>query len=181
MEQMPELMTLHEVAKYLRVTTKTVSRMLQSGKIPATKVGRQWRFNKSSIQEWLNKKTSGIKARILVVDDEEIIRKLLEETLRELGHSVYSVSTAKQALDAFRIGLFDLVYLDLKMPEMDGAQLFHELKTLYHNVNVIIITGYPDSEIMSRALAVGPFSVMNKPFGYSDIIDSVNSYLKINK
>ena len=74
-------MTLEEVADYLRVTKKTIYRLLRQGKIPATKVGRQWRFKKASIDEWLRRKPAGTDANILVVDDEETIRTLFKDTL----------------------------------------------------------------------------------------------------
>ena len=67
---MRELMTLKEVADYLRVTKKTIYRLLEAGKIPATKVGRQWRFNKARIDEWLSERSVGGKASVLVIDDE---------------------------------------------------------------------------------------------------------------
>ncbi len=53
---MAELMTLEEVAAYLRVTKKTIYRLLKQGKIPATMVGHQWRFDRASIDEWLQRK-----------------------------------------------------------------------------------------------------------------------------
>jgi len=62
---------------------------------------------------------------------------------------------------------------------MDGAELFHQIKTMKPDLPVTIITGYPDSDLMSRALAQGPFGVMNKPFSESDIIAAVNSFLRI--
>ena len=55
-----ELMTLQEVAVYLRVTDKTIYRLLKQGSIPATKVGHQWRFDKASIDEWLQRKSVGV-------------------------------------------------------------------------------------------------------------------------
>ena len=65
---MTELMTVEEVADYLRVTEKTIYRLLKQGKIPAVKVGRQWRFEKAKIDEWLHQSSVGTRATILVVD-----------------------------------------------------------------------------------------------------------------
>ena len=76
---------------------------------------------------------------------------------------------------------FDLVFLDLKMPGMDGAELFRQIRTIKPRLPVTIITGYPDSEMMVRALAQGPFGVMNKPFGESDIVAAVNTFLGITR
>jgi excisionase family DNA binding protein len=176
---MAELMTLGEVAEYLRVTKTTVYRLLRQGKIPANKVGRQWRFDKTSIDEWLHQSTVKTIANILVVDDEETIRALFEETLGELGHKVVAVGDGSEALALAKQTDFDLVFIDLKMPGIDGAEFIRQLKLIRPKTIVTIITGYPSSDIMWRALAQGPFGVMNKPFSDSDIVAAVNVFLKV--
>ena len=178
---MTELMTLEEVAAYLRVTEKTIYRLLKREGIPATKVGHQWRFNKASIDEWLHQNSVGTKASILVIDDEETIRLLFKETLEDSGHRVITADTGSQGLKLVKKQDFDLVFLDLKMPGMDGAELFRQIKTIKPKLPVTIITGYPDSDMMNRALAQGPFGVMNKPFGEQDIIAAVNNFLGITQ
>jgi len=176
---MAKLMTVGEVADYLRVTKKTVYRLLIKGKIPATKVGNQWRFAQDSIDGWLRQNSVTAKANILVVDDEDVVRLLFKATLEDLGHRVIGAETAAKGLELVKQQDFALVFLDLKMPGMDGAELFRQIKMVKPKLPVIIITGYPDSEIMGRALASGPFGVMNKPFGESDIVNAVNSFLRI--
>ncbi len=178
---MTQLMTLREVSAYLRVTEKTIYRLLRRGNIPATKVGQQWRFNKASIDEWLSRKSVGTKVSILVVDDENIIRSLFKETLEELGRRVITATDSLKGLELVKKHDFDLVFLDLKMPGMDGAELFRQIKLIKPELPVTIITGYPDSEIMVRALAQGPFGIMKKPFDESDIVAAVNSFLRITK
>jgi len=176
---MTELMTVEEMAGYLRVTEKTIYRLLRQGKIPSTKVGRQWRFNKTLVDKWLKRNSVGVKANILVVDDDEVIRSLFKETLEEQGHRVITVEAASEGLELVKQRDFDLIFLDLKMPGMDGAELFRQIKTVKPRLPVTIITGYPDSEMMASALAQGPFGVMNKPFGESDIIAAVANFLHI--
>jgi len=178
---MAELMTVQEVADYLRVTKKTIYRLLRRGELPATKVGRQWRFDKASIEEWLRRKPAGTEANILVIDDEETIRTLFKETLEELGHSVVAVGTGSEGLELVKQQDFDLVFLDLKMPGMVGDELFGRIKAIKPRLPVTIITGYPDSGMMARALAQGPFGVMNKPFAESDIIAVVNNVPRITE
>ena len=178
---MSELMTVEELAAYLRVTKKTIYRLLRQGKIPATKVGRQWRFEKARIDEWLHRSSVGTRATILVVDDEQMIRLLFKETLEELGHSVITVETGSEGLELVKQRDFDLVFLDLKMPGMDGAKLFRRIKTIKPTLPVTIITGYPESDMMAQALAQGPLGVMNKPFSESDIIAAVNNFLRITR
>jgi len=176
---MAKLMTVEEVADYLRVTEKTIYRLLNRGSIPATKVGRQWRFNNASIDEWLYQKPVKTEANILVIDDEEVTQLLFKETLEELGHRVITAETAAEGLELVKQQDFALVFLDLKMPDMDGAELFHQIKTIKPKLPVTIITGYPDSDMMARALAYGPFGVMNKPFGELDIVAAVSTFLGI--
>ncbi len=176
---MIELMTVQEVAYYLRVTKKTIYRLLEHGVIPATKVGHQWRFDRALINEWLQRKSVGAKASFLVVDDEEIIRALFKETLEEVGHRVIAAETGCEGLELVKQQDFDLVFLDLKMPGMGGAELFRQIKAIKPKLPVTIITGYPDSDIMERALAHGPFGVMEKPFSESDIMAAVANFLGI--
>jgi excisionase family DNA binding protein len=176
---MAELMTVGEVADYLRVTKKTIYRLLGRGDIPATKVGNQWRFERSSIDDWLQQNSVGAKASILVIDDEEVVRALFKETLEELGHRVIAVETAAEGVELVEQRDFDLVFLDLKMPGMVGDELFGRIKAIKPRLPVAIITGYPDSGMMARALAQGPFGVMNKPFGESDIVNAVANFLSI--
>jgi len=176
---MAELMTVKEVADYLRVTEKTIYRLLERRIIPAARIGHQWRFDRILIDEWLQRSSVGVKANILIVDDEEVVRLLFKETLEESGHTVMVAGTSSEGLELVKQRDFDLVFLDLKMPGMDGAELFRQIKTIKPELPVTIITGYPDSDMMARALAQGPFWVMNKPFSESDIIDTVNNFLRI--
>ena len=176
---MTELMTVEEMADYLRVTKKTIYRLLERGSIPAMKVGRQWRFNKASISEWLQRNSGQVKASILVIDDEEIIRSLFKETLEGLGHVVTGVESSSEGLDLVKKRNFDLVFLDLKMPGINGAELFRQIRIIKPELPVTIITGYPDSDMMAQVLAEGPFGVMNKPFDESEIISAVDIFCKI--
>ena len=174
---MTELMTLEEVANYLRVTKKTIHRLLERRVIPAMKVGHQWRFDKASIEVWLHQNSVNTAVNILVIDDDETICSLFKDTLEETGHTVTTVSESSKGLELVKDGDYDLVFLDLKMPEMDGAELFRQIRMAKPKLPVTIITGYPDSDLMAGALAHGPLGVMNKPFRGSDILTVVNTYL----
>ena len=177
---MAKLMTVEEAVGYLRVGKKTIYRLLKQGKIHATKVGQQWRFNKVSIDKWLLQNPVGTGANILVVDDEEIIRSLFKKTLEELGHKVVAAETGLKGLELLKQRDFAMVFLDLKMHGMDGAEFFRQIKIFRPRLPVIIITSYPNSDIMARALAQAPFGLMNKPFDESDIITAVNTFLPVS-
>jgi excisionase family DNA binding protein len=178
---MADIMTVNEVASYLRVNKKTMYRLISEGNIPATKVGHQYRLSKTAVDDWLRKESVSVKVSILVIDDEETILALFQSTLGELGHTVVAAGSSAEGLEFVKQRHFDIVFLDLKMPGMDGADLFRQIKIAEPKLPVIIITGYPDGEMMARALAEGPFGVMKKPFSESDIVATLSNFIRAAK
>lgn len=174
------LMTLEEVADYLRVNKKTIYRLLERRSIPATKVGRQWRFDRLLFDVWLRQCSAKATVNILVIDDDETVCSLFKDTLEGSGHAVTTVNTSSEGLELVKNYNYDLVFLDLKMPVMDGAELFRQIRLAKPELPVTIITGYPDSDLMMDALTHGPLGIMSKPFRGSDILAAVNSYLRFS-
>ena len=173
---MQELMTLEEVANHLRVNEKTIYRMLNEGDIPAMKIGHLWRFKVSEIDDWLDRKTfKSNKPGILVIDDDAAICSLFEDTLEGMGYAITTANDPYKGLELVKGMDYAMVFLDLKMPGLDGAELFRQIRASKPNLPVTIITGYPDSDLMMRALAHGPFGIMRKPFKESDIMIALNS------
>jgi excisionase family DNA binding protein len=172
------LMTLQEVAIRLRVTTKTIYRLLEAHGIPAKKVGRQWRFDQELIDIWLSQKSGSKVASILVIDDEEEICTLFQDALEESGHVVSTITDPIKAIEMIKSLHYDLVFLDLKMPGMNGAELFGHIRKAKPDLPVTVITGFPDSDLMMKALAHGPLGVIKKPFRGADILAAVDSYLR---
>ena len=74
-----------------------------------------------------------------------------------------------------------MVFLDLKMPKMDGAEILAHIKKAKPDLPVTIITGYPDSDIMGKALDQGHFGIMKKPFGKEEILNAIEMTLKIHR
>ena len=174
---MPQLMTVEELGKYLRFNKRTIYRLLKQGDIPAIKIGNKWRFPQDTIDIWLRDKMGGARARILVIDDDEFVRSVFRETLVEEGHVVLTAGSSAEGIKYVEQGGIDMVFLDLKMPEMDGAEVLRHIRGKVPELPVTIITGYPDSDMMARALQYGPIGVMQKPFDSSAIIIAVNSLL----
>jgi len=121
------------------------------------------------------------KARILVIDDDELVRSLFRKTPANLGHRVIAAETSPEGPELVKQEDFDMVFLDPKMPGMDGAELSCRIKTIKTKLRVTIITSYPESDMMVRALAQGPFGVMNKPFGAPDIVIAANVFIPITR
>jgi excisionase family DNA binding protein len=175
---MVELMTLQELADYLKVNVKTIYRLLEHDKVPSTRVGHQWRFDKKAIDNWLDQNSNSIKASLLVIDDDKEIGTLFKETLLYHGHKVETVEDPEQGLELVKERHYDLIFLDLMLPGIGGVEIFREIRSIKPELPVAIITGFPDSDLMMKALTNGPFSVMNKPFTSSDILTLVNNYLR---
>ena len=171
------LMTLDEVADYLRLSKKTIYRLIQRRDIPATRVTSQWRFDKKAIDEWLRCRSTSKRNNILVIDDEPLVLELFRVTLEEQGYTVLTVDNGLDAIRLIKDQDFDLTFLDLKIPGMDGAKLFRCIRDIRPELPVVIITAYPQSELMSRALVYGPLSIMKKPFSDSDVRVAVRSFL----
>lgn len=176
---MAELITLEEVAKYLRVTEKTIYRLLDKHGIPAVRVSHQWRFDKAVIDVWLRQSSTDAGGHILVVDDDETICSLFKDTLADTGYTVTAVTDANKVLELVRNEDFDMIFLDLKMPEINGAELFGKIRAIKPEIPVTVITGYTESDLMMKALDYGPLGVMKKPFTGSDIIATVKNYLRL--
>jgi excisionase family DNA binding protein len=173
----PQLMTVEELGQYLRFNKRTIYRLLKEGSIPAIKIGNKWRFPQEVIDDWLRDKMGGVKARILVIDDDEFVRSIFKETLVEEGHTVVTAASSVEGIEYVERGNIDMVFLDLKMPDMDGAEVLKHIRATVPELPVTIITGYPDSEMMVRALQYGPIGVMQKPFDSAAIVTAVNSLL----
>jgi len=174
---MAALMTLEEVADYLRVTRKTIYRLVEKRAIPSTRVGHQWRFDREAVEAWLRQNSSGVAAKVLVIDDEETVCELFRDTLEGAGHSVMTAVDAITGLKLAKEEDVNLVFLDLKMPVMDGAEVFKEIRASKPSLPVTIITGFAESELMASAMQGGPFGVMKKPFTPADILTVVATYL----
>jgi excisionase family DNA binding protein len=171
-----ELLTTKEVASYLKLRPETVLRGVKKGEIPAIKVGGHFRFDKKQIDDWLQDNSTS-KKRILVVDDDEPIRKLFKDTLEKSNYHVLTADSGSKALKLVHSWKFNLIFLDLKMSVMDGVETFRRIRRIDKVVPVVIITGYTASEMLQKALKQAPFGVMKKPFGAKDILRSTENFL----
>jgi excisionase family DNA binding protein len=171
-----ELMTMSELAQYLRFTRQTIYKLLKQREIPAIKINRKWRFDKEQIDNWLKNSVRRDSHRILVVDDEPVIGELFKRSLVEPDYIVTTLTSSVKALELLKTDKFNLIFLDLKMPDIDGAELFRQIREIDKNVPVSIITGFPDSELMVKAMEFGPFMVLKKPFVDDDILNTVHSF-----
>ena len=103
-------------------------------------------------------------ARVLVVDDKELMRESIELTLRRSGHEVTTAVDGRQALELLSSARVDLLISDLKMPGMDGVSLLEQVKSRWCDVEVILITAFGTVDVAVRAMKFGAFDFVQKPF-----------------
>jgi DNA-binding NtrC family response regulator len=104
------------------------------------------------------------KMSIMVVDDEEIVRESLFHWFKKYGYVVETASSGFEALDKLENYPFQLLFVDIKMPEMDGIELLEKVKTEYPDTIVIIITAYGSIESAVKAMRIGASDYLLKPF-----------------
>jgi len=101
--------------------------------------------------------------KILLVDDEEGIRKVLDISLSDSGFKVFTAETGKEALDIFRKMRPPIVLTDIKMPGMDGIELLQKIKEESPDTEVIMITGHGDMKLAIRSLKYDATDFITKP------------------
>ena len=116
---------------------------------------------------------------VLVVDDEQIILDFIREVLSLVGCQVTTTLSSLEALETISQNSFDLIFLDLVMPDVDGAELFKRVREKDKDVPVVIVTGYPNTDVMARAMQYGPFVVIKKPFLINDILNVIRMIYKV--
>lgn len=166
---MDSLMTVKEAARYLRLKAVTVYRLAQTGRIPAAKVGRSWRFKKELLDDWLRRRSDRVPGRILVVDDDPAIRDSLAALLRAKGYHVRTAASGEEAVTLYAQEPPDLVLLDVILPAPGGPETFRRLRGLDPAARVILITGYHEHRHVTEAMELGPVMLMPKPFGAREV------------
>jgi|GEM_PF-3579655 PAS domain S-box-containing protein len=112
--------------------------------------------------------------RILVVDDEPLICKVVSDFLRSAGHSIVTARNGREGLDEFTSDRFDLVITDMGMPELNGEDLAIAVKEQQPKMPVILLTGWGD-ELLSAGVPQCIDLLINKPFTYNELRDAVTS------
>jgi DNA-binding NtrC family response regulator len=104
------------------------------------------------------------KMNIMIVDDEKIVRESLFHWFNRLGHHVEKASSGFEALERLEKNPFDLLFVDIRMPEMNGIELLEKVKTEYSETIVVIITAYGSIESAVKAMQLGASDYLLKPF-----------------
>lgn len=115
--------------------------------------------------------------KILVVDDEEKIRKSLSGLLQDEGYDVVTAGSGSECLQIMSSQHFDLVILDIVMPDMNGIEVLQRIKKKYKGTEVITVTGYADKEKAITTFRLGAYDFIEKPFEFGGMLNTIANCL----
>jgi two-component system response regulator HydG len=116
-----------------------------------------------------------MKTNILVVDDIKSIRQTLSGLLGDEGYNVVLAEDGYQAIEIARQTPFDFIFMDIKMPGINGVQTFREIKKTNPEAVVIMMTAYSVEDLVREALGEGAYAVVYKPFDVDKIVGMIES------
>jgi len=122
-----------------------------------------------------------IKAKILVIDDEQIVHESCNRILTEEGYEVKSAFTGQEGFKKIEEEQFDLVITDLKMPGISGMEALKKIKKDNPNIGIVMVTGYSTAETAVEAMKLGAFDYLPKPFTPDELISVINKAVEKKK
>jgi DNA-binding response OmpR family regulator len=117
-------------------------------------------------------------ARILIAEDDPLISGFMEKGLRASGYSTYVVGDGEQAVQVSLTESFDLLILDMALPEREGFQVLEELRAQGKQLPVLVVTGRPELRDVVSVLDVGADDYMTKPFRFEELLARVRARLR---
>jgi Response regulator containing CheY-like receiver, AAA-type ATPase, and DNA-binding domains len=117
-------------------------------------------------------------AKILIIEDEEIVRETLAENVKEKGFFVESAENATSALEMIKQFHYDILLVDYRLPDMNGLALIKEALTISKDVVPIVVTGYSSVETAVDAMRMGAYDYLLKPVDIEALVIEINTILK---
>jgi len=117
------------------------------------------------------------KKKILIVEDEAVMRESVRDWLREDGYEVECVETGEEALKRIKEEKFGFIVLDLRLPGIDGLEVYEQAKDLGPETQGIMITAYPSKETREKARRLGLLGYLAKPFKVEDLEKTIRGAL----
>ncbi len=149
---------------------------MQRGQLPAVQIGGRWRIKRSLLDRDILRNEEAGQPTVLVVDDDSSLQALFKQYLKKAGFGRVVVGSGAEAIAQVQKQNFDLVFLDLKLPDMPGDEVYSKLKEFSADLPIVIITGYPDGEILSKILSCGPVTVLKKPVEFEQLNQTIKAH-----
>lgn len=109
------------------------------------------------------------KIKILIVDDQEGIRRLLAEACSLLGYEVFTAASGQEALETVKKNNFQVALVDMKMPGMNGLETMKQLLETVKDLKGIVMTGYGEIDLVADVNKLGIAALLQKPFNLEEI------------
>ncbi len=116
--------------------------------------------------------------RILVVDDDDSIRKVLKTILKRRGYSVDTAKNGEEALEKTAEKFYNLAFIDIRLPDVEGTELLTKIKDTTPKMRKIIITGYPTLQNAVEALNKGADAYVMKPFNVTEVLRIIKEQIR---
>ena len=128
------------------------------------------------IKEMLEEKTL-----ILVVDDQFSDREALKSTLEDKGYKVATAADGTEAINMVRERHYDIIFLDVKLPDMSGVETFEQVKYIDPEVAVIMMTGYAEEDMLRSLVSAGAYACIHKPFDMENVVTLIQEIAREKK
>lgn len=132
---------------------------------------------KSTAAKSQNRRSAPHESRVLVVDDEQHLRRLFQRVLGRRKVGVKEADTARSAIECLRNESFDLMFLDIRLPDGDGSRVLREARALRPDMKVVMMTGYGDMEQALAAIKMGAVEYLYKPVRLQNVERILDQYL----
>ena len=176
-----ELMDAVHAAEFLGVHIQTLRKLAKQKRIPAFKVGREWRFRKEALIRWADEQgvtnPDETSCSVLIIDDEEKVCAALARMVERFGCRARQATDGQTGLELVARETPDIILLDLKMPHMNGPQFLAKLRDTHPYLPVVIVTGYPESDLMLEATKYAPVMLLSKPIEQEPLERTIRSFL----
>lgn len=188
----PDLLTTGEVARYCSVSTNAVKKWIRHGDLPAFQTpGGHFRVTREEFRRFLVRHEMPVATdffparapRVLIADDEPVVRELVRELVLSAHEDPVEVETAEDGYDALlKVGDFkpDLLILDLKMPRMDGFEACRSIRSnpQTSHIRIVAMTAFAGGGNRERILAAGAQTCFDKPLPVGEFLDTVREILR---
>jgi excisionase family DNA binding protein len=174
-------LTTDEVLAYLQVNLRTVYRLIEAGKLPAVRVGRQWRFRRRDVDAWLDSQRPSASTpdrrgdateprRVLVVDPDAASREAIVGALRGAGHTVATAPDGVVGLELLAQAPYDLVVTELRLPALDVYGMLREARRTAPALRALVVTAHSTERAAIEALNFGIAGYLVKPVRTAEIV-----------
>lgn len=165
-------LTVGEVADYLQLSMETVYMYARTGVIPATKIGKHWRFSMDRIEDWMSRQegeSGSASVSVLLVEPDLQVAEAFKTWFSEADCEVYAVASREQMFPLLHERDFDLVMLDLMDARLGGLDTLQEIYDVKPTAEVVVAASRFDADLMNRALDIGPLTVLRRPVAKEDV------------